>query len=404
MKFSNANHLETPNLDLLESSNIDLLKQEVENTLGRKILFSSDCHFLQNHIFKQLQFSVSFNTLRRFFRLMEANHQQSAYTLNVLSNYCGFPSFNDFVRYKKQSQSCGTEQENLAMVNYLIKIFKSIEVKSINDTTYLNLITLTLLFLEHQPHFLEPFHREIARTENGQKFYFEKFIYIDKLNTYYGDGLRYYLRENKTVEAQIFGHSILCFRCWLTGNNMGVEHHYQEVIKHPSTRLMPQTIAGCYFASQVFYVHSFNKPQDYILMDMRRYYSSLKSSKENLLVIFQFIRFVSQALLLTGQYEEASYYIDEAIKKGKNYNFIDNDFGVREAIDLFYIYAKAHLGEITTAKELLTTISINNFYFLHKRFLTIMYLSLKQKFQKNKHDREQLQSLIAETGFSKLLN
>jgi hypothetical protein len=111
---------------------------------------------------------------------------------------------------------------------------------------------------------------------------------------------------------------------------------------------------------------------------------------------------LSQALLLTEQYEEASFYIEEAIKKRTIYNFADIDLGTSEAIDFFNLYMKVHLGETATVKQLLPSISANNFHFLHKRFMTILYLSIKQSLQKNMHDLEQMQCLINETGFSKL--
>jgi hypothetical protein len=164
----------------------------------------------------------------------------------------------------------------------------------------------------------------------------------------------------------------------------------------------PPNIAGSFFSSQVFYAHTFNKPLEQPILESRRYYASLKSSRENTILIFQFIRLLSQALLLTEQYEEASFYIEEAIKKRTIYNFADIDLGTSEAIDFFNLYMKVHLGETATVKQLLPSISANNFHFLHKRFMTILYLSIKQSLQKNMHDLEQMQCLINETGFSKL--
>lgn len=402
MKFSNTKRLEPRNESLLESSNIDLLKQEVEKTIGRKILFSSDCHFLQNHIFEQLQFTISFNTLRRFFRLMKTKYGHSVYTLDVLSNYCGYSSFNDFVMHKKQCQSIEATQQNSALINYLITIFKNIEIKNINDPTYFNLVGKTIQFLEDQPSYFDEFQREIARTKNGQQFYFEKFIYIDKLNSSYGDGLRYYLHENKSTKAQLFGHALLCLRYWFTGNNIGVERHYKEVMRHEPDETVPPGIAACFFASQLLYAHAFNKPQEHLLAEAKQYYSRLESSEENSPFIIQFILLFTQALVLSAHYEEAAYYIEEGMEQRKNYKLAECDLGAFDAIDLFNGMVKSRTGETSLAKEILASINPNNFHFLHKRYLTILYLTLKQDFQKNTHIDEQIRDLISKTGFSRL--
>ena len=401
MKSPNANRLETPHAHILESSNIDLLKLEVEKTLGRKIVFSADCLYLQSHISKLLQHTLSFNTLRRFFKLMEAKHQQSVYTLDVLSHYCGYSSFTEFVHHKKQNES-GSKPEDSSLLDYLVRIFKGMELKNPNDPTYLSLVGQTIQYLEHQPHYFEDLHREIARTKNGQKIYFEKFINIDKLNSYYGDGLRYYLRENNTKEGQIFGHSFLCLRYWFTGNPMGVERHYKEVLQHTIDYTIPPHIAGCFFATQVLYADAFNKPQDAVLSGARLLFSAYQPSRENLPLIFQGIKHLAQALLLTGHYEEAAFYLEDAYSKRKNYIPAECDLEVWEAIDLFQAFVKMQMGEPAATKKILNSINPDNFYFLHKQYLTTLYLSLKQKLHKTAPMQEQIQDLIHKTGFHKL--
>ncbi len=86
------------------------------------------------------------------------------------------------------------------------------------------------MFLQRHPELIDKFQRNIAKIKNGQDFYFEQFINIDGLNSYYGMGLRYYLNEKKTAEAQIFGHSILCAKNWLLENPHGVRKHYDMVM------------------------------------------------------------------------------------------------------------------------------------------------------------------------------
>ena len=73
------------------------IKSLVEYSFGRKILNTNDCSDLSNHIFEKEKSSVSIDTLRRLFGLIETKTQPSLFTLEVLSKYIGFKGYYDFV-------------------------------------------------------------------------------------------------------------------------------------------------------------------------------------------------------------------------------------------------------------------------------------------------------------------
>src|ERR1700743_88319 len=103
---------------------IHLLRHYTEKMLGRRVLSSTDCRFLFNSITQQLGSTLSFNTLRRFFKLMETKHEQSVYTLDVLSAYCGFSSFDDFMTVARQKPKETNGQQNTDLLFYLVMLFK----------------------------------------------------------------------------------------------------------------------------------------------------------------------------------------------------------------------------------------------------------------------------------------
>ena len=184
--------------------NIELLKDQVKKKFGRRILSSADCQNLCTDILRSSSVKISFNTIRRFFNLMKAKNAPSMYTLNALSNYCGFFSFENFVTSKVQG--VGTEKEyQKTLIGFLTLFFGQVVVFKKDDFTYLKMVRQSILHLENYPAIIDRFHQEIARTENGQGYYYERFVFIDKLNSYYGKGLHYYLKEKKTKEAQLFG-------------------------------------------------------------------------------------------------------------------------------------------------------------------------------------------------------
>src|SRR5687767_13557761 len=103
---------------------IDQLRLEVEKTYGRKILSSADCQQICLDIHQKTKLRLSFNTLRRFFKLMKDPHLASNYTCEVLSQYCGFTSFQDFKKFKANA-SFERKSTDTKLLDYLVHLFKN---------------------------------------------------------------------------------------------------------------------------------------------------------------------------------------------------------------------------------------------------------------------------------------
>ena len=74
---------------------IDKLKKKVESTFGQKIRNRGDCERLSEMIFDVTKQQLSYNTLRRFFGLASSTKPR-LFTLNVLSVFIGYQSYQDF--------------------------------------------------------------------------------------------------------------------------------------------------------------------------------------------------------------------------------------------------------------------------------------------------------------------
>jgi hypothetical protein len=379
-----------------------LIKDEVERIIGRKILTASDCQYLSNDIYQQTKQRVSLNTLRRFFHLMKNKYHPSSFTLNLLSKYCGYSSFDDFISHKEQSYNNHINSGS-DLLNFLILLFRDLEIKGVDDITYINLIHEIINNLEKWPQVIDDFQSQIAKTANGQFFYYEQFVNTDNLNSYYGDGLRYYLHERKDPQAQIFGHSLLCFRSWLSMHKEKVYNHCQELCQYKINETIHPSISGRYFASQLFQADVYDYDLEPILLAAREFYLDTKYSKA-VSQGFPYYEFIlSESLILTQQYEEALFYIVEATKKRNNYTPPYVDLKLFESIYLFHAIALKNIGKAEKAKEMLEMINVKNFYFLAKKFNLILYLLQKQSFHKRDLLRGQLEYLIRQTGFKKLV-
>lgn len=383
------------------NEDILLLKSEVESYFGRKILNASDCQLLSADIYQETHSKISLNTLRRVFNLMKSDYNPSRFTLDVLSQYCGYTNYNEFLLIKRQANKQADHTDG-GLLHFLLLIFKKIDVKEVSDQSYFNLIRDIIGHLDEWPFVIEPFQRFIAKTSSGQKFYYEEFTNIDKLNSYYGQGLNYYLHEKKTPDGQIFGHSLLCFKYWLTGNNSSLQRHYDAVMKYQVDQNTNPFISGRYFASQLFYADIHNIDTYPIILQAREYHASLNESKyfSHYFPGFEFM--LAESLVLTHQADEAQFYINEAIRKRNNHHPPYVDSRLLETIYLYQAIALILHGKLEKAKDILETISTDNFYFLSKNYNTILYLAVKNRIHKNKFVEKQIGHLIKQTGFKRL--
>ncbi|HCX99428.1 MAG TPA: hypothetical protein DG754_04730 [Bacteroidales bacterium] len=75
---------------------IQQLKENIELKFGRKISYHKDCRALSECIISETSHLLSSSTLRRFFGLLATNSNPSRVTLDILSTYCGYNSWDDF--------------------------------------------------------------------------------------------------------------------------------------------------------------------------------------------------------------------------------------------------------------------------------------------------------------------
>lgn len=76
---------------------IEELKKEIELNFGKKINTRGDCEELSEIIYQNTHKDINYNTLRRLFGLAKSTTPRK-YTLDLLSIYVGFESYNDFIK------------------------------------------------------------------------------------------------------------------------------------------------------------------------------------------------------------------------------------------------------------------------------------------------------------------
>jgi hypothetical protein len=379
-----------------------LIKSELIEMFGKQLDSYGDCVELSNDIFSRIQRRINPNTLRRLFGLVPNNYLPSFNTLNILAQYCGFESLEEIEHRKLNRQDQPDDYNGKQYQSYLISLFKHIPAKDYNDETFLALTKRTILFLQKYPNLADRIQRAIAKTKNGQDFYFEQFVNIDGLNIFFGKGLLYYLNEKKTTEAQILGHSLLCTKGYLSNDPAYVKTHHQEVIKHRLNKSIHPFVCGRYFASQIYYADMYGLDLDPILMNAHQVHSGIRPGKDNYRSFPCFEYVLSSALFLAGRYEEVLYFIDYGKQNYRHRHSYVED-GLYHSLDLLYAYALLKTGEQAEAKKIFKNIQPSGFYFLTKKINTVLYLKMKKEIKGwNEADENVVTEIIKETGFSGL--
>lgn len=381
---------------------LPVLLKVVESVFGRRVLSYTECNELSEAVFKKTGTTLNVSTLRRVFGLVPAKHSPSAHTLHTLARYCGYASFDELVAQLQGKES--DPQANSRLLQYLILLFKDTEVPHIHDVTYINLVKHTIHFLNQEPQLVEPFQKAIAKTKNGQDFYFEQFFNIDRLASFYGEGLRYYLAEKKTPEAQVFGYALLCSRAWLVMDDDSFYRNFKNMTGHEVTTGMHPANGGRYFGAQLLKSALEKEDMSPVLKEAKQFLQAGEACNPAYRQAPHFELTFSTNLVLAGEWGEALWYCNAGLEKlGQGLIFPENQ-PFFHAFYLFKAMALFHSGHTAEARELYQKIDVHWFYFLAKKYLSVLYLHLETSLKKGRKNHQQIVHLVQEIGFTRLQN
>jgi hypothetical protein len=374
------------------------LKKELENSFGRKIVSSRDCIEMVEDIYQKTGDTVNSNTLRRFFGLVKADYPPSSSTLTILSKYCGFNSMQEVEQLTITDEpEINVNKEEV--LRYMVSLFKHTQALSNQENAFYPLVEQTIVFLERNPSLIDKFQREIAKTATGQYYYYEKLPNIDRLNGYYGDGLRHYLIAKKTDEGKIFAHSMQIMRYWLIKNKEQLMTHMSEIADITPTSYCPDHILGRLIAAKLYHASVKGEPIERILAESKRYHAGIIADREDSSFSFpDFELIICEALLLTGNYDEGAEYIWH----GKTYLSTSG----QDKNTLFNLWEEfANTRRNTKSKSRESNSDQQSFYHAAaKKYMAIIkLLSANSTKRRSANREEQLNELIKETGYKRLL-
>ncbi|MBU3659326.1 MAG: hypothetical protein FGM14_05635 [Flavobacteriales bacterium] len=199
------------------------LKRHLEKRAGIQLNSFSDCKRL-SEVLDQAGTAISALTLSRCFGFSKSEHRPFVSTLNLLSVYLGFRSFNHFtsenndrVRWSLTHPDLKFEQGDFAYTALELAIqtedwattrliLESFDPNLSNTTEFVWFLGTQMRSLKKKDGFLAL----LADTEIGRKYFYEGFVDEDDPDNYYSDALRkFYAPKVNVIGDQIFYNTYL---------------------------------------------------------------------------------------------------------------------------------------------------------------------------------------------------
>ena len=96
------------------------LRIKIERKIGRKVLKRGDCQYLSERIFNEINKNLSYNTIRRTFNLdSNSTVKASRSTLNILSNFVGSTSYDEFNRDSNYDEKWHLKMKICSWINHM---------------------------------------------------------------------------------------------------------------------------------------------------------------------------------------------------------------------------------------------------------------------------------------------
>ena len=82
----------------------NLVRRDIENKIGKKILYNKDCVQIVKQIHNDTRRQISSSTIKRFFGIIKSHFNPSKYTLETLVVFLGYKNWNDYLNSYDESK------------------------------------------------------------------------------------------------------------------------------------------------------------------------------------------------------------------------------------------------------------------------------------------------------------
>lgn len=387
---------------VFRSADLEQLKHLVYKRYNKKITRSVDCEHLSKAVAKVTKQALSPHSIRRFLGYLKSDFSTSINTLNILASYAGYDNWEAF---RQDIPSIGFQALDLEQESELYLDFYKIEMKTEADMNYHNAsrnIAFRILF---NPRLLKNIESRLAENPVSQIFFFERFPFIDGLNTDYKKSLQLYLQK-EGAEAQIFGNSLLFLSAFLCRRNKELKKYYDRISQIPINNTMhPFTIAR-YIGSIYLYKHVQSEDVSTCLTEINNWNKFfLQKRNINFWNYPYYQHMVAGYLNLTKNFKESFEIIKTQVLFIKPYEI---EKGYEEALEVISEIARSSYSSFSYQTWFNSTKVFDSINPLFKKYYQIkclcIYYSHLPPGKRREKVSEMVTELIDETGFTYFTN
>lgn len=377
----------------IEHHKLERLKEEICQRFGRKISNHGDVVELADKI---PQSALSTQTIKRFFGLIKGNTKPSPVTLNALSNYLGYSSWDGF----KDRSSLNLYHEIQRTpagegLDYYIK-----DIPSYWEVVfYKSRDKAAEIYKKGDSDYIVHFFEELGKIKNAHDTFWEWFPNLNLLKKkYYRNGLVSYRNAKNTNNAHCYANGMLFLGSYLYKNEEEAEHLFGLLNNLDDTSDMsPLPMARRMAALTIWRNHAGenigeiknNAVKEYLRQqenELNRYTNSYASIFIEYLIIGGMPQLISELLDL-GYYP---FNYSEFFASSVHYH----EIRTIEALAL------AITGQMESSKIVFIDIIPEKYSFNDNQYYDCLY-SILAVIHGNEDYRIKLSKLIAQTGYTR---
>ena len=342
-----------------ESDIINHLQRKIVKRYGKQISTATDCEKLADALKQDFNANISPQTLRRFFGLIKSTSKTSIFTLDLLSNYCGFKDYENF------RQSCSNSELEL--------FFGSNEDSGKNYWRKSEELCRQII---DSPELLVKIHHRLLTFPLARKYFMENHPMRDMMGTVYSQYFTSYLKYNHNNEAKIFAYGFLFHSAFLLENTELMELYYRKVSETDLSEEVHVIPAGLKYGVQLLYA-DFIKDENLF----RKYFNEMKETRikyinasEKSVCSFEYT--VLESLIFTERTEEIQFLVEKNTPhKLKDYSYIPEDRKQThdEVWKILCAAAFQKIGDLEKSNAYLNMVNLKNLGIGWKKYYTLFY-------------------------------
>jgi hypothetical protein len=141
-----------------------------------------------------------------------------------------------------------------------------------------------------------------------------------------------------------------------------------------------------------------------VLNTIRHFTAQTTFSKENFRIFPRVELTIINALVLTGHFEEALFYIAQLNKRRGRYTLSEAEMPLFRNFELYQALALAALNRQARAEAVYAQLKGASFYFLEQKYASLLFMWLERMLAKPEFREHRLRYLVDATGFQRFMH